>query len=91
MDDHAEMAIDEIFDWVDDNCLAGNFKTVDERLLALDLSEMSVTIMIAWVSITYCARNELSHRPCLIQRMREELAFRGESEDRIESLLKGLS
>ena len=51
--------IDSVFDYVDDNLIDGKFREVDDELAAIDLENMPMIIALAWLTISFPARDKL--------------------------------
>ena len=83
-----DKSIDMIFDKIDNLHTAGDFDSVDNILYELDATRLTTTVLIAFLSITKAARDELYNREDLIRRIEQELKIR--CPDRVEVLLKGL-
>lgn len=78
--------VDRIFDEVDDLFLEGLFEDVDYILENLDVPKTPTVLLVAYLSITLAAKDELKKRVEFFQKVKTELEVR---ENR-PNLLKGL-
>lgn len=61
--------IDEIFDYIDDNLLAGNFHLVDDLLASIDCERLCSTYIVSFASITSGrAKSKLKNREAFIRK-----------------------
>lgn len=94
--------MDDVMDWTDTAYYAGEFDKVNERLKELDISHISSTMIVCWLSSTWFVAKKLPYRKeffkkCydrLVQLRGEEIAkkltrYRG-LEEEIDELVKGL-
>ena len=58
----ADVAIDKLFDYVDDLLLKGEFTEVDAFLQIVDVEELSKELAVAVLSITFTAKEKLEAR-----------------------------
>jgi tetratricopeptide (TPR) repeat protein len=83
-----EAAIDLVFERIDALLREGRFDSCDEVLRAVDTRRLSTSLMVAFLSITLAAKDELKSRAALVDRIEARL---GDVEpERLEGLLSGL-
>lgn len=85
-----DAAIDQLYSTIDALLRAGKFAAVDEMLLlaTLDADQLSVTLLLGYLSITLAARDELTERSPLAVRIRARLER--EEPERVATLLAGI-
>lgn len=81
-------AVDLIFDFVDDRLLEGDAARVDDLLVTTDVKRLDTTLMLAVLSITKPASDQLCNRAAFLRRV--EARLRLEEPERMERLLSGL-
>lgn len=83
-----DKALDELYDAIDEMLYEGKLPELGDLLEELDVSEMSIHVMLGFLTATLPARDQLSSaREALKSRVEAELRHRGEFR---ESLLAGL-
>jgi hypothetical protein len=80
-------ALDLLYDSVDRLMQKGEFQRLDSVLSGLVVSELSLDLMLGFLTATLPARKRLASRMALYQKIEQELKQRGEYE---EGLLTGL-
>lgn len=80
-------AIDLLFDQVDDLLLAGDFEECNNLLLSIDVKMLDVNLLVALLTITYPAKDELRDRGSVVRRIAKRL--RALAPERAEGLLRG--
>lgn len=83
-----EEQIDFLFDHVDDLYLEGKFEEADQFFRALNLLELDISLLVAVLSCSFCARDKLPYRPELVHKVEDRL--RELAPDRLEGLMRGL-
>lgn len=86
--DPEDAAIDELFSRIDEKLRAGDFAGVDAEMQAVDVSALTTTMLLAWLSITASASGALRMRATLVSRVRARLEQTEPS--RADALLAGL-
>lgn len=83
-------AMDALFDYIDDLCIAGNFDTVDKFVAEseTEIENLSTQILVGVLSITHPARSKLTNRKSLISACRVKF-LKTEGERRAKALLDG--
>jgi len=81
--EETDSAIDMLFRRVDNQLLAGRFVCVDELLCLVDLERLSISLLLAVLTITAAGRP-----PAFYERAEQRLQQL--APDRVEALLKGL-
>jgi hypothetical protein len=84
-----DVAIDRLFDYVDDLLLKEEFDEVNSFLQLTNVPELSSDMAVAVLSITLAAKDKLPAREGLYYRIRKELQSYFDS-DKTERLLKDL-
>ena len=80
--------IDEVFKKIDDLCQAGDFDAIDSLIRELNVSELSITMILSWVAITKPARDRLPSWPQFREKCEERVRFL--APERAHRLLRGL-
>jgi hypothetical protein len=83
-----ERAVDQVFEQLDEQLLAGDYESCDRALGCIDVARLDSFTMIAVLSVTLMAAAKLPHRIDLVRRTRRRLAEL--DPVRAERLLKGL-
>ncbi|WP_428265089.1 hypothetical protein [Haliangium sp.] len=81
-------AIDILFDHIDELLSEGQFARCDSVLRAIDLDRLDTNLVVAVLSITLSAADELPHRARLLSRAEKRLSVL--APERVERLLHGL-
>jgi hypothetical protein len=79
--------IDDVYDWVDERLLAGEFDTVNNWLKEIVCEKNSVTFLLAALTTTLPAKSKLEYRPAFYNAVKSDIERRGEMQ---EALLIGL-
>lgn len=72
----SDEAIDLLFDRIDDLLRGGRFPEVDRLLEQVELGRLNEDLLVAFVTITAAARDQLAARASFRSRMREVLVQR---------------
>lgn len=81
--------IDLLFDHVDRLLTEGDFEGCDAVLRSLDISRLSIEILVAMCSATRAASDQLVGRPQVLEKIREEI--RGRDPGRFQRLEKSIA
>lgn len=68
--DNSHLAIDKLFDHVDDMLCAEDFESCDELLRTVDVSRLDNNLRMAFASITKAAATELPSRPQFLEKLK---------------------
>lgn len=82
-------SLDYLFQHIDALYRIQDFQEVDRILYMIDLSKISITIMIGLLSITLLAHNKLALRQLVFEKVKDIIS-KTESPERVERLLSGL-
>lgn len=66
-------AIDILFDTFDDLFMDGEFEKADELLPTIEVEKLDTNLLVALLVITYPAKEKLSNRPAVVERVKERL------------------
>ena len=83
-----DTAIDVLFKNIDSMSRNGEFEECDRLLLEIDLDKLNTSLMVALLSITLAAKNQLPQRVQVIAAIKSRL--QETDPDRVENLLKRL-
>lgn len=86
----ANHVVDYLYDMVDDALLAGQFDVVNKQLLKVVPEKWSTQMLIGLLTVTNAAKNRLSHRAALRDKIRVVLNARIPSQIRVNRLMAGL-
>jgi hypothetical protein len=81
-------AIDLLFTYVDNLLSQKKFSECDSFLLGVDADLLSVTLLVAIMSITFSAKDQLKERPLFIAKVEQHL--QKVTPNRSSSLMEGL-
>ena len=84
-----EQALDRLFDWVDNRCIAGEFDKIDKFLADIDVELQSTLMLIGILCITRPAKHLLKNRDMLSAAAKEKIRTT-EGEKRLKGLMNGL-
>lgn len=85
-----DVAMDLMFECVDDLLLAGEFESVNRFLELLVRETRSVTLLLGALTITAAASEHLPARQGVYDHTRQVLVDEGKSDDEIHGYLQGL-
>ena len=83
-----DAAVDLIFDHFDELLQARKFREVDEALDAVDVNRLDSNLMVALLTITRAAKENLRRREELIRRI--ETKLRADAPERADKILSGV-
>jgi len=83
-----DSAVDLVFDHFDDLLHGEKFREADEALAAVDIKRLDSNLMVALLTITHAAKENLRRREDLVRRIEKKLE--ADAPDRAEQLLAGL-
>jgi len=83
-------AMDVLFDYIDDLCIAGRFDVVDDFVAEseAEIENLSTQILVGVLGITHPARTKLANRKSLINACRTKF-IKTEGQKRTNGLLSG--
>src|ERR1700742_2348282 len=82
-----DAALDELYDFIDEEFKDGYFKLIDDLLSWIDTDSYSINILIGLLSATLPAKTKLPNRKAFYDRVESTLGKRNELES---GLLNGL-
>lgn len=82
--------MDYLYDMVHDALLARQFDVVNKQLLKVVPEKWSTQMLIGLLTVTNAAKNRLSHRAALRDKIRAVLTARIPSQIRVDRLMAGL-
>ena len=85
MTDNIDEDIDTIYDCIDDLLLEGRFDIVDRILKEVDILEPT-DILIAYLVITYAAKNKLKERASFFNECKAMISMSGEDPNILNGL-----
>lgn len=83
-----DTALDLVYDQIDERLLAGRFTEVDQLLATVSVADLSLDLLLALLTATLPARNQLANRARFFAAIEETLRQREEYDD---GLLIGLN
>jgi len=84
-----DTAIEFLFEKTNDLYMEKRFDVVDSMMERLDLDEISTDLEIAFLSITFVAKDDLKNRGFFVERVKKSLRKKYE-KSRTRNLLRGL-
>lgn len=83
-----DLAIDVLFNLVDDLLWAKKFDEVNDLIQQVEIDRLSNNLLVGLLSITSTVKDKLSERAFLVDRI--ETRFKATDSDRVEGLIRGL-
>lgn len=83
-----DKSIDALFEFCNTSYERNEFHLVDKLLLSVELEKSNTAILVAALSITLCAKEELKERDSFLARVEEH--FKKTEPQRYKKLLRGL-
>lgn len=83
-----DKSIDALFEFCNTSFARSDFYLVDELLLSVELERSNTSILVAALSITLCAKEELKKRDSFLARVEKHL--KKTEPQRYKKLLRGL-